>query len=110
MTVLLAILSLLLLTAVIYSVNALRSRTWTDLIEFSVVVTVWLVYFSFEVFFLPAIAAAAAMTIWNGFIVWKARKRGDWGGETAWVRLAVIPAHFIMGWILVDFWKLIEQM
>ena len=84
MTALLAILSLLLLTAVIYSVNALRSRTWTDLIEFSV-------DFSFEVFFLPAIAAAAAMTIWNGFIVWKARKRGDWGGETAWVRLAVIP-------------------
>ena len=58
-----------------------------------------------------AIIAGTIITVWNSFIVWKERKQNNhFLLEKAWIRLCVIPMHFLVGGFFVAFWKLTEQM
>ena len=111
MEIYLAILFSVLLTGLIFLINAICCHTWTDLMEFLIVVAVWIVFCVFDVFFAVMIPAVVVMTGWNGLIVWKVikQKNGSILGK-AWLRLYIVPIHFLSGGFFVFFWNLIEQM
>ena len=111
MEIYLAILFSLLLTGLIFLVNAICCHTWTDLAEFLIIAAVWMVFCVFDVFFPVMIPAAAVMTLWNSLILWKAIKQKNISilGKS-WLRLYIVPIHFLSGGFFVFFWNLIEQM
>ena len=75
MEIYLTILFSLLLTGLIFLVNAICCHTWTDLAEFLIIAAVWSVFFVCDVFFPVMIPAAAVMTLWNSLILWKVIKQ-----------------------------------
>lgn len=110
MEIYLAILFSVLLTGLIFLINAICCHTWTDLVESLMFVAVWSVFFAFDIFFPVMIPAVVVMTVWNSFIVWKAIKQKNSSilGKS-WLRLCIVPMHFLFGGFFVSFWKLIEQ-
>ena len=108
MEIYLAILFSLLITGLIFLINAICCHTWTDLVEFLIVAAVWIVFFAFDIFFPVMIPAVVVMTVWNSFIVWKARKQKSIP-EKLWIRLCIVPVHFLFGAFFVYFWRLTEQ-
>ena len=111
MEIYLAILFFLLITVLIILINAILCRTWTDLAELLIIAAVWSIFFIWDIFLPAAIIAGTIITVWNSFIVWKERKQNNhYLLEKAWIRLCVIPMHFLVGGFFVASWKLIEQM
>ena len=111
MEIYLAILFFLLITVLIILINAILCRTWTDLAELLIIAAVWSIFFVWDIFLSTAIIAVTIITVWNSVIVWKARKQNNhFLLEKAWIRLCVIPMHFLVGGFFVAFWKLTEQM
>ena len=108
MEIYLAILFSVLLTGLIFLINAICCHTWTDLMEFLIVAAVWIVFFAFDIFFPVMIPAVVVMTVWNSFIVWKAIKQKSIP-EKLWIRLCIVPVHFLFGAFFVYFWRLTEQ-
>ena len=108
MEIYLAILFSVLLTGLIFLINAICCHTWTDLMEFLIVAAVWSVFFAFDIFFPVMIPAVVVMTVWNSFIVWKAIKQKSIP-EKLWIRLCIVPVHFLFGAFFVYFWRLTEQ-
>ncbi len=108
MEIYLAILFSVLLTGLIFLINAICCHTWTDLMEFLIVAAVWIVFFVCDVFFAVMIPAVVVMTVWNSFIVWKAIKQKSIP-EKLWIRLCIVPVHFLFGAFFVYFWRLTEQ-
>ena len=110
MEIYLAILFSVLLTGLIFLINAICCHTWTDLVETLMFVAVWSVFFAFDIFFPVMIPAVVVMTVWNSFIVWKAIKQKNSSilGKS-WLRRCIVPMHFVFGGFFVSFWKLIEQ-
>ena len=107
----LAILFFLLITVLIILINAILCRTWTDLAELLIIAAVWSIFFVWDIFLPAAIIAGTIITVWNSFIIWKERKQNNhFLLEKAWIRLCVIPTHFLVGGFFVAFWKLTEQM
>ena len=51
MEIYLAILFSLLITGLIFLINAICCHTWTDLVEFLIIAAVWSIFFVFDVFF-----------------------------------------------------------
>ena len=111
MEIYLAILFSLLITGLIFLINAIWCHTWTDLVEFLIIDAVWSVFLVFDVFFPVMIPAATVMTVWNSLIVWKVIKQKNISilGKS-WLRLYIVPIHFLSGGFFVFFWNLIEQM
>ena len=111
MEIYLAILFSLLITGLIFLINAIWCHTWTDLVEFFIIAAVWSVFCVFDIFFPVMIPAAAVMTVWNSLIVWKVIKQKNISilGKS-WLRLYIVPIHFLSGGFFVFFWNLIEQM
>jgi hypothetical protein len=103
-----AVLFLWLITGLIFLINAICSHTWTDLVESLMLVAVWSVFFAFDIFFPVMIPAVVVMTVWNSFIVWKAIKQKSIP-EKLWIRLCIVPVHFLFGAFFVYFWRLTEQ-
>ena len=103
-----AVLFLWLITGLIFLINAICSHTWTDLVESLMFVAVWSVFFAFDIFFPVMIPAVVVMTVWNSFIVWKAIKQKSIP-EKLWIRLCIVPVHFLFGAFFVYFWRLTEQ-
>ena len=110
MEIYLAILFSVLLTGLIFLINAICCHTWTDLMEFLMFVAMWSVFFAFDIFFAVMIPAVVVMTVWNSFIVWKEIKQKNSSilGKS-WLRLCIVAMHFVFGGFFVSFWKLIEQ-
>jgi len=110
MEIYLAILFSVLLTGLIFLINAICCHTWTDLMEFLIVAAVWIVLCVCDVFFAVMIPAVVVMTVWNGLIVWKVIKQKNSSilGKS-WLRLCIVPMHFLFGGFFVSFWKLMEQ-
>ena len=108
MEIYLAILFSVLLTGLIFLINAICCHTWTDLMEFLIVAAVWIVFFVCDVFFAVMIPAVVVMTVWNSVIVWKAIKQKSIP-EKLWIRLCIVPVHFLFGAFFVYFWRLTEQ-
>ena len=108
MEIYLAILFSVLLTGLIFLINAICCHTWTDLMEFLIVAAVWIVFFAFDIFFPVMIPAVVVMTVWNSVIVWKAIKQKSIP-EKLWIRLCIVPVHFLFGAFFVYFWRLTEQ-
>ena len=108
MEIYLAILFSVLLTGLIFLINAICCHTWTDLMEFLIVAAVWSVFFAFDIFFPVMIPAVVVMTVWNSFIIWKAIKQKSIP-EKLWIRLCIVPVHFLFGAFFVYFWRLTEQ-
>ena len=110
MEIYLAILFSVLLTGLIFLINAGCCHTWTDLVETLIFVTAWGVFFAFDIFFPGMIPAVVVMTVWNSFIVWKAIKQKNSSilGKS-WLRLCIVPMHFLFGAFFVYFWRLAEQ-
>ena len=110
MEIYLAILFSVLLTGLIFLINAICCHTWTDLVETLILAVVWGVFFAFDIFFPVMIPAVVVMTVWNGLIVWKVIKQKNSSilGKS-WLRLCIVPMHFLFGGFFVSFWKLIEQ-
>ena len=105
-----AVLFLWLISGLIFLINAICSHTWTDLVESLMFVAVWSVFFAFDIFFPVMIPAFAVMTVWNSFIVWKAIKQKNSSIlEKSWIRLCIVPVHFLFGAFFVYFWRLTEQ-
>ena len=111
MEIYLAVLFLWLITGLIFLINAICCHTWTDLVETLILVAAWGVFFAFDIFFPVMIPAVVIMTVWNSLIVWKVikQKNGSILGK-AWLRLYIVPIHFLSGGFFVFFWNLIEQM
>ena len=106
-----AVLFLWLITGLIFLINAICCHTWTDLVESLMFVAVWSVFFAFDIFFPVMIPAVAIMTVWNSFIVWKAGRQKNLSRlKKSWIRLYIVPIHFLSGGFFVFFLKLIEQM
>ena len=108
MEIYLAVLFLWLITGLIFLINAVCCHTWTDLVESLILAAVWGVFFAFDIFFPVMIPAVVVMTVWNSFIVWKAIKQKSIP-EKLWIRLCIVPVHFLFGAFFVSFWKLMEQ-
>ena len=110
MEIYLAILFSVLLTGLIFLINAICCHTWTDLVESLMFVAVWSVFFAFDIFFPVMIPAVVVMTVWNGLIVWKVIKQKNSSilGKS-WIRLCIVPVHFLFGAFFVSFWRLTEQ-
>ena len=110
MEIYLAILFSVLLTGLIFLINAICCHTWTDLMEFLIVAAVWIVLCVFDIFFAVMIPAVVVMTVWNGLIVWKVIKQNNSSilGKS-WLRLCILPMHFLFGGFFVSFWTLMEQ-
>ena len=108
MEIYLAILFSVLLTGLIFLINAICCHIWTDLMEFLIVAAVWIVFFAFDIFFPVMIPAVVVMTVWNSVIVWKAIKQKSIP-EKLWIRLCIVPVHFLFGAFFVYFWRLAEQ-
>ena len=108
MEIYLVILFSVLLTGLIFLINAICSHTWTDLMEFLIVAAVWIVLCVCDIFFAVMIPAVVVMTVWNGLIVWKAIKQKSIP-EKLWIRLCIVPVHFLFGAFFVYFWRLAEQ-
>ena len=110
MEIYLAILFSVLLTGLIFLINAICCHAWTDLMEFLIVAAVWIVFFAFDIFFPVMIPAVVVMTVWNGLIVWKVKKQKNSSilGKS-WLRLCIVPMHFLFGAFFVYFWRLAEQ-
>ena len=103
-----AILFSVLLTGLIFLINAVCCHTWTDLVETLIFVAAWGVFFAFDIFFPVMIPAVVVMTVWNSFIVWKVIKQKSIP-EKLWIRLCIVPVHFLFGAFFVYFWRLTEQ-
>ena len=105
-----AVLFLWLITGLIFLINAVCCHIWTDLVESLMFVAVWSVFFAFDIFFPVMIPAVVVMTVWNGLIVWKAIKQKNSSilGKS-WLRLCIVPVHFLFGAFFVYFWRLAEQ-
>ena len=103
-----AVLFLWQVTGLIFLINAICSHTWADLVESLMFVAVWSVFFAFDIFFPVMIPAFAVMTVWNSFIIWKAIKQKSIP-EKLWIRLCIVPVHFLFGAFFVYFWRLTEQ-
>ena len=103
-----AVLFLWLITGLIFLINAVCCHTWTDLVESLMFVAVWSVFFAFDIFFPVMIPAVVVMTVWNSVIVWKAIKQKSIP-EKLWIRLCIVPVHFLFGAFFVYFWRLAEQ-
>ena len=103
-----AVLFLWLITGLIFLINAVCCHTWTDLVESLMFVAVWSVFFAFDIFFPVMIPAVVVMTVWNSFIVWEAIKQKS-TPEKLWIRLCIVPVHFLFGAFFVYFWRLAEQ-
>lgn len=71
---------------------------------------VWSVLCVFDIFFAVMIPAVVVMTVWNGLIVWKVIKQKNSSilGKS-WLRLCILPMHFLFGGFFVSFGKLMEQ-
>ena len=69
---------------------------------------VWSVLCVFDIFFAVMISAVVVMTVWNSLIVWKVIKQKSIP-EKLWIRLCIVPVHFLFGAFFVSFWKLMEQ-
>ena len=108
MEIYLAVLFLWLITGLIFLINAICCHTWTDLVESLMFVAVWSVFFAFDIFFPVMIPAVVVMTVWNSVIVWKAIKQKSIP-EKLWIRLCIVPVHFLFGAFFVYFWRLTEQ-
>ena len=108
MEIYLAILFSLLITGLIFLINAICCHTWTDLVETLIFVAAWGVFFAFDIFFPVMISAVVVMTVWNSFIVWKVIKQKSIP-EKLWIRLCIVPVHFLFGAFFVYFWRLAEQ-
>ena len=110
MEIYLAVLFLWLITGLIFLINAVCCHTWTDLVETLIFVAAWGVFFAFDIFFPVMIPAVVVMTVWNSFIVWKAIKQKNSSiPEKLWIRLCIVPVHFLFGAFFVYFWRLTEQ-
>ena len=111
MEIYLAVLFLWLITGLIFLINAVCCHTWTDLVETLILAAVWGVFFAFDIFVPVMIPAVVVMTVWNGLIVWKVIKQKNVSilGKS-WLRLYIVPIHFLSGGFFVFFWNLIEQM
>ena len=110
MEIYLAILFSVLLTGLIFLINAICSHTWADLVETLILAAVWGVFFAFDIFFPVMIPAVVVMTVWNGLIVWKVIKQKNSSIlRKSWLRLCIVPMHFLFGGFFVSFWKLMEQ-
>ena len=110
MEIYLAILFSVLLTGLIFLINAVCCHTWTDLVETLILAAVWGVFFAFDIFFPVMIPAVVVMTVWNGLIVWKVIKQKNSSIlRKSWLRLCIVPMHFLFGGFFVSFWKLMEQ-
>ena len=110
MEIYLAILFSVLLTGLIFLINAICCHTWTDLVETLIFVAAWGVFFAFDIFFPFMIPAVVVVTVWNSFIIWKAIKQKNCSIlEKSWIRLCIVPVHFLFGGFFVSFWKLMEQ-
>ena len=103
-----AVLFLWLITGLIFLINAVCCHTWTDLVESLILAAVWGVFFAFDIFFPVMIPAVVIMTVWNSVIVWKAIKQKSIP-EKLWIRLCIVPVHFLFGAFFVSFWRLTEQ-
>ena len=103
-----AVLFLWQVTGLIFLINAICSHTWADLVESLMFVAVWSVFFAFDIFFPVMIPAVVVMTVWNSVIVWKAIKQKSIP-EKLWIRLCIVPVHFLFGAFFVYFWRLTEQ-
>ena len=103
-----AVLFLWLITGLIFLINAVCCHTWTDLVESLMFVAAWGVFFAFDIFFPVMIPAVVVMTVWNSVIVWKAIKQKSIP-EKLWIRLCIVPVHFLFGGFFVSFWRLAEQ-
>ena len=105
-----AVLFLWLITGLIFLINAVCCHTWTDLVESLILAAVWGVFFAFDIFFPVMIPAVVIMTVWNSLIVWKVIKQKNISilGKS-WLRLCIVPVHFLFGAFFVSFWKLMEQ-
>ena len=108
MEIYLAILFSVLLTGLIFLINVICCHTWTDLVESLMFVAAWGVFFAFDIFFPVMIPAVVVMTVWNSFIVGKAIKQKSIP-EKLWIRLCIVPVHFLFGAFFVYFWRLTEQ-
>ena len=108
MEIYLAVLFLWLITGLIFLINAICCHTWTDLVETLILAAVWGVFFAFDIFFPFMIPAVVVMTVWNSAIVWKAIKQKSIP-EKLWIRLCIVPVHFLFGAFFVYFWRLTEQ-
>ena len=108
MEIYLAVLFLWLITGLIFLINAVCCHTWTDLVETLIFVAAWGVFFAFDIFFPVMIPAVVVMTVWNSFIVWEATKQKS-TPEKLWIRLCIVPVHFLFGAFFVYFWRLAEQ-
>ena len=108
MEIYLAVLFLWLITGLIFLINAVCCHTLTDLVETLIFVAAWGVFFAFDIFFPFMIPAVVVMTVWNSFIVWKAIKQKSIP-EKLWIRLCIVPVHFLFGAFFVYFWRLTEQ-
>ena len=103
-----AVLFLWLISGLIFLINAICSHTWTDLVESLILAAVWGVFFAFDIFFPVMIPAVVVVTVWNSFIVWKAIKQKSIP-EKLWIKLCIVPVHFLFGAFCVYFWQLTEQ-
>ena len=108
MEIYLAVLFLWLITGLIFLINAVSCHTWTDLVETLIFVAAWGVFFAFDIFFPVMIPAVVVMTVWNSVIVGKAIKQKSIP-EKLWIRLCIVPVHFLFGAFFVYFWRLTEQ-
>ena len=104
-----AVLFLWLITGLIFLINAVSCHTWTDLVETLIFTAAWGVFFVFDIFFPVMIPAVVAMTVWNSFIIWKAVRLKSIP-EKLWIRLCIVPVHFLFGGFFVYSWKLTGQM
>ena len=110
MEIYLAILFSVLITGLIFLINAICCHTWTDLVESLILAAVWGVFFAFDIFFPVMIPAVVVVTVWNSFIIWKAIKQKNSSIlEKLWIRLCIVPVHFLFGAFFVYFWQLTEQ-